>query len=109
MLPAALETKEISPKIRFDPLLMRMATPREPSTTSGSSQEVVVSSRIRSTKDTPATEIIRIWDTVLVVATAVETAEPLMALSGPMSSRMASTAEMRLLLSMVTENSAALS
>ena len=58
MLPAALETKEISPKIRLLPLLIKTATPRLPSTISGSSQEVVVSSRTSSTKATAATEMI---------------------------------------------------
>ena len=84
-------TKEISPKIRFEPLLIMMAAPRLASTTSGSIQDLVLSSKTRSTNSTPNTVIMRISATVLVVATAVDTAAPLMAFSSPMMARRSST------------------
>ena len=99
-------TKEISPKIRFEPLLIMMATPRLHSTTSGSIQELVLSSSTRSTNSTANTVIMRISFTVLVVATAVDTAAPVMAFSSPMMARRSSTACRRLSSSMVSVNSA---
>ena len=51
--------------------------------------------------------ILLISDTVFVVAVAVDTALPDMALSSPIISRIAATALIRLSSSMVTENKAA--
>ena len=49
MLPAALVTKEISPKIRLVPLLMRMAAPIPSMIRTGSAQLAVVSPRMKKT------------------------------------------------------------
>ena len=92
ILPAALVTKEISPKIKLLPPLSRMATPRPRKTQSGSSHDFVVRIRISRTKITAKTVMIRISLTVLLVAMAVSTADPVMALSSPMISRISSTA-----------------
>ena len=106
MLPAALVTKDISPNIRLLPALMTTATPSPASSRNGSAKEVVVRSSTSSTNATAMAAMVEISLTVLVVATAVETALPVMALSSPMIWRMASTAVMRFSLAMVTENSA---
>ena len=91
-MPAALVTKEILPKIRLVPLLMAIATPSPPSTISGSIQDGVVIKRTIRTNSTAKAEIIITSLTVLVVATAVETALPVIALSSPISARISSTA-----------------
>ena len=62
-----------------------------------------------NTNTTAKTAIFRISDSVLFVATEVETALPVIALSSPMISRIMGTAAMRLSSSIVTESSAVLS
>ena len=109
MLPAAFVTNEISPKIKLLPLLIIMAIPKPIITINGSIQDVVVRIKTTSTNITAMTVIFCISETVLVVATAVETALPVIALSSPMISRIASTAEIRQSSSIVTLNNALLS
>ena len=62
-----------------------IATPSPISTTSGSSQDVVVSVRITNRKSTAIIEIFLTSLTVELVASAVLTALPVMALSSPIS------------------------
>ena len=77
--------------MRLEPLLSSTATPMEPSTITGSSQDCVVSSSTMNVKTAAKDAISGISVTVLVVATAVETAAPDIALSSPMTARMVST------------------
>ena len=106
MLPAALVTKEMVPKMRFVPLLSRMAAPRPVSTSSGSAQESVVRIRMNSTYTTAMAAIFATSVTVELVATAVETAAPSSALPSSISSRTAATASRRFSSSTVTVNRA---
>ena len=76
MLPAAFVTNEMVPKMRFVPLLSRMAAPRPVSTSSGSAQESVVRIRMNSTYTTAMAAIFATSVTVELVATAVETSSP---------------------------------
>ena len=62
-----------------------IATPSPISTSSGSSQDVVVSVRITNRKSTAIIEIFLTSLTVELVASAVLTALPVMALSSPIS------------------------
>ena len=72
-------------------------------------REVMAPDAVATPSFTAATAIRGISVTVLVVATAVETALPAMALSSPIISRMALQASIRFSSAMVTEKSAALS
>ena len=96
MVPAALVTNEIVPNARFVPELMATATPSPISMMIGSIQELVVKTRTSRMKMMAATVILLISVTVDSVATAVETADPLMWFASPMISRISWQAESRL-------------
>ena len=89
MLPAALVTNDISPNIRLLPAFMIIATPRPSITITGSNQEPVVSASTSITNSTANSDMRFTSSTVLTVATAVDTAEPLRAASSPTRSRIA--------------------
>ena len=91
-LPAALVTKEISPKIRLVPRFSIIATPMVIIKSTGSNQEVVVR---RRTINTIGSAIIMIFWISLLVCTGESTsvtAVPDIALSSPMIFRISSTA-----------------
>ena len=87
--PVVLVMKQISPKIRLVPMLMRIATPTLSIKSTGSNQEVVVKRRIRKTRGMMMLIIFTMSELAERWASTVSTGDPLMALSGPMISRMA--------------------
>ena len=92
--------------MRFVPALITMATPRPARIRKGSAQEPVVSINTAVTNITAMTTIFCTSLTVLVVASAVETALPVTALLSPIISRISLTASILLFSAMVRENSA---
>ena len=99
-------TNEIVPNIRLVPLLIIMATPSPAITTIGSIHDVVVSINIMITTKMANTVTKLTSFTVPVVATAVDTAFPVMALSSPIMSRILLTVATFFSSSMVTVNNA---
>ena len=86
-------TNEIVPKIKLDPALSAMATPRPINTMTGSAQESVEIANTQKTKAIVTIVMIWISATVLVVPSAVLTALPDNALLSPMMARISATAE----------------
>ena len=106
MLPAEFVTNEISPNTRFVPQLMKTDTPSPASTSTGSAHDSVVSTRTMRMKATAKTVMRPISRSVLVVASADETADPVTAPSSPATERSARTASTSREGSIVTLNRA---
>ena len=106
MFPAALVTKDISPKIKFVPEFIIIATPIDNSNMIGSNHDVVVTNRTNKVNGTAIITILPISFVVDSVATTVSTTVPENALSSPIKSLISFTASILLLSSTVTVNKA---